>query len=183
MAGSEFIARAAESGDVHLIPFWDVLVGKIRRWIRTSGFNLSVTSGDIRRLLAEAVGLQGRQPNRDAIESEESKLAKASLRDLTSTPEFIKWFGEGALASRISHNDGKPMVVYHGTDQGFTTFKVSKEGAFGRGIYLTSDPSKASTFAGQDSANGITKESEGQNVMPVYTMAFWSMTVKATSMR
>lgn len=39
------------------------------------------------------------------------------------TPEFLNWFGE----SKVTDNDGKPMVVYHGSPvKGFDTFDLSK---------------------------------------------------------
>jgi hypothetical protein len=46
---------------------------------------------------------------------------------------FKKWFGD----SKVVDEQGRPMIVYHGTDNKFDMFKISKYGANGPGIYLT----------------------------------------------
>jgi hypothetical protein len=46
--------------------------------------------------------------------------------DVTETPEFKRWFGK----SRVVDEQGKPLVVYHGTNaKKFDSFDTSKEGA------------------------------------------------------
>lgn len=54
----------------------------------------------------------------------------------TETPTFKKWFGKSVVTV-----DGKvgsePLVVYHGTNAKFDSFKRSKHGQAGDGIYLT----------------------------------------------
>lgn len=48
-------------------------------------------------------------------------------RARTDTPEFKKWFGKSQAVDR----DGKPMVVYHGTDaEMFSVFDTSDAGAW-----------------------------------------------------
>lgn len=46
---------------------------------------------------------------------------------------FYEWFGD----SIVTDNKGRPMVIYHGTDQEFSEFKPSKYGSIGPGIYFT----------------------------------------------
>jgi len=46
---------------------------------------------------------------------------------------FWKWFGN----SKVVDKQGNPIVVYHGTDNKFDVFRISKYGAMGSGIYLT----------------------------------------------
>ena len=61
---------------------------------------------------------------------------------------------------------GKPIVLYHGTNQNIAIFKLSKEGALGKGIYMTPDPAFASEYA-MTSAFDI-KHKSGNNVLPLY---------------
>ena len=42
----------------------------------------------------------------------------------TETPEFKKWFGE----SKVKDEKGKPLVVYHGTDEDFDVFDKNLRG-------------------------------------------------------
>lgn len=46
---------------------------------------------------------------------------------------FIEWFGN----SKIVDDDGKPLVVYHGTNREIDVLFPSKYGSNGPGIYLT----------------------------------------------
>ena len=71
-----------------------------------------------------------------------------SRTDQTNTPEFKAWFGD----SKVVDANGKPLVVYHGTDAEFTEFKASDGGLFGSGIYLTSDVEDASQYGDNNMA-------------------------------
>lgn len=67
----------------------------------------------------------------------------------TETDAFARWFGD----SKVVDEDGKPLVVYHGTTHDFDTFdpdKANIEGHFGKVIYLTDDPLDLSeNYAGE----------------------------------
>jgi hypothetical protein len=65
------------------------------------------------------------------------------------TEAFKKWFGE----SKVVDADGKPLVMYHGTnksEQGdaFTQFDTygSNYGLMGQGSYFTDNPDLASSY-------------------------------------
>jgi len=45
--------------------------------------------------------------------------------DVTQTPAFRKWFGD----SKVVDESGKPLVVYHGTNQQIDAFDISRGGA------------------------------------------------------
>lgn len=64
-------------------------------------------------------------------------------RDVTNSPEFKRWFGD----SKVVDEQGKPLVVYHGTGEDFAVFKPSDGGAFGPGIYLADTPAEAQRWA------------------------------------
>lgn len=65
----------------------------------------------------------------------------------TATPEFKTWFGD----SKVVDAEGKPQVMYHGSNSEFRIFRGGR-------IYFTADPSYASRYATHNDAN----------VMPVY---------------
>lgn len=71
---------------------------------------------------------------------------------------FAAWFG----GSKVVNEQGKPMVVYHGTNADFSAFAAA-DGWYGRGMYFTADP-----VAADDFANDIADDTGGQNIKPVY---------------
>ena len=71
----------------------------------------------------------------------------------TQTPEFKRWFGD----SKVVDENGEPLVVYHGTDQDFSEFKISRTGWLGKGFYFTDNREQAARY--------------GKNVMAVYLKA------------
>ena len=81
--------------------------------------------------------------------------------DQTQTPEFRRWFGN----SKVVDANGKPLVVYHGTDADFSEFSDDKIGAAtdaggnGRGFYFAADSGYASVYAGKK---------DGANIVPAY---------------
>lgn len=69
-----------------------------------------------------------------------------------------KWFG----GSKVVDANGKPLVVYHGTNKEFQSYDINKAAAIDTaGFYFTKDPGDASMYA---KAWGTT----GSNVQPVY---------------
>lgn len=56
----------------------------------------------------------------------------------TSLPEFKAWFGD----SKVVDAEGKPLVVYHGTNHEFSEFKPGTAGA----SWFSTDESHASSF-------------------------------------
>lgn len=69
---------------------------------------------------------------------------------------FWRWFGD----SKAVDEQGRPLVVYHGTPRTFSVFQPSRAGNFGGGIYLASDLNQAEEFAYGDDG--------GDNIMPVF---------------
>ena len=101
---------------------------------------------------------------------------RSSAKRQTETPEFKRWFGD----SKVVDADGKPLVVYHGTDKDFSAFDPSRIGDnFGvdeEGFFFTSSKIRASGYADPESefaaaGMGVRRGAEprsGSNVMPVY---------------
>lgn len=82
----------------------------------------------------------------------------------TDTPEFAAWFGD----SKVVDENGKPLVVYHGTDRQFSgeSFSAQESGRrdfgwWGRGFYFTAEPTAADAYSSDE---------DGQmgQVIPVY---------------
>ena len=94
--------------------------------------------------------------------------------DQTNTPAFRKWFGD----SKVVDDQGKPLVVYHGTTADIASFDLAKRGASTghrtakAGFFFSASPSVAQDFAGStaDFATWPPKQAwtPGANVMPVY---------------
>jgi hypothetical protein len=75
------------------------------------------------------------------------RLSKMSSTDeVLESSSFKKWF----KGSKVVDEQGKPLVVYHGTDKAFNTFKPGRSG----GIYFTERADFAKDF--------------GRSIIPVY---------------
>ena len=77
----------------------------------------------------------------------------------TDTLEFKKWFKD----SKVVDENGKPLVVYHGTTHDFDRFDMGEEGAF-----FAAKPSVAGVFTLKDPEESYTDFDEGASIMPVY---------------
>ena len=74
-----------------------------------------------------------------------------SLRSgsVTETPAFKRWFG----GSKVVDENGKPLVVYHGTINDIEQFDITKfgridSGHLGRGFYFSDTADQARVYAG-----------------------------------
>jgi replication initiation and membrane attachment protein DnaB len=107
--------------------------------------------------LARGYRSQGLDPTAAAIQavSDQAEIAQSRLAELstadrqvestplpskrvadtpqTETENFKRWFGD----SKVVDAQGKPLVVYHGTERDFDAFKVGSALGWGRGIYFT----------------------------------------------
>jgi hypothetical protein len=87
----------------------------------------------------------------------------------TETEEFKEWFGD----SKVVDSDGKPLVVYHGTNVEFNEFRPSKNGQLGAGIYLSPWESDADNYGNRKIKAYVKMENpyliEGRRNAPLYT--------------
>ena len=112
--------------------------------------------------LAQLAGLQlpGGLPKDGFIHSirESGSKVNTKLENVTHSQQFKRWFGDWEnkpySASKVVDADGKPLVVYHGTDADFTVFK-SKDGNYW-------------FSASEDYAEAMAEERGGNRVMPTY---------------
>ena len=103
-------------------------------------------------------------------------VAKRTREDVEQSPEFLRWFGKSAVVDE----QGKPAVMYHGTRGDFDTFELSSanpDAYVGRGIYLTTDPDSASTYAYAAGSHDV------GSVMPLYLSAKRPFDVDGSSLK
>ena len=95
-----------------------------------------------------------------------------SARLNTDTPEFRNWFGE----SKVVSEDGKPMVVYHGTTKVISKFSNKKvnsanyAGASKNAHFFSENPEVANSYAGRVTSDDFMESTfgKGGNVIPAY---------------
>ncbi len=112
--------------------------------------------------LMHNAGLQlpGNLPKDGSIHSirESGSKVNTKLENVTHSQQFKRWFGDWVnkpySASKVVDVDGKPLVVYHGTDADFTVFK-SKDGNYW-------------FSASEDYAEAMAEERGGNRVMQTY---------------
>ena len=89
-----------------------------------------------------------------------SQLSKRPIitPKVKGTPAFKKWFGKGVLV----HEDGTPMVMYHGTKEDFTEFKPNKKAKVDW-TFFSPDPDFSSEMAFNQA---FPKRLENENLDP-----------------
>ncbi|MDR1076350.1 MAG: LPD5 domain-containing protein [Xanthomonadaceae bacterium] len=95
-------------------------------------------------------------PNGQNVLHEQDIVNRGQAEDQTQTSAFRRWFGD----SKVVGADGKPLVVYHGTQNAFTKFdgsRIKSEEAF----FFTDDSQVAKTYSDPD-------EDGSGNVVPVF---------------
>jgi len=130
--------------------------------------------------IKSATGNNGQfDPSNADIRFSRSTLGNTMLsrtQSQTDTPEFKRWFGD----SKVVDDQGRPLVVYHGTRGDISVFdygRVKSRFQSSEGLYFTARPLHASVYADgvDNAANDFDPTSsfakpvaDGANVMPVY---------------
>ena len=107
------------------------IITAIRMWIdrviaklRGLGSEKFVSDLDAaRKIMAKAVAnyAEERRKGLNADKQDGSKFSRET-RAQTNTPEFAKWFGD----SKVVDENGRPLVVYHGTSADISVFDTEK---------------------------------------------------------
>ena len=102
------------------------------KWITVKGNHIPIKKGQTEDEAVKAF-----------LSKVESKGSK-KVADKTQTKEFKEWFG----GSKVVDKEGKPLVVYHGTDTKFDSFDESKikRSVLGYGFNFTEDLNTAKEF-------------------------------------
>lgn len=171
-AAEEVLAEMAETSPT--IGFVTRAIAAIRTWLRETIpalKNLELTDAEIIRSYIT--------PAREFVTRQNESVSAAVGRamgtvfpgvafqrgagDQIETPEFKRWFGE----SKVVDAEGKPQVVYHGTNKTFDVFDADaarsiQTDATAQGFYLTRYPEDASGYATGRSGR------DGANILPVF---------------
>ncbi len=90
----------------------------------------------------------------------------------TETKAFMDWFGD----SKVVDENGKPLVVYHGTNKSFDKFDPETRGSINEadsdsrmGFFFSDDAEVASSYSTR-AVYELGEDTAGANVMPVYLM-------------
>lgn len=134
----ELVSHMAENGPPNLKQRIKEYLGAIKQWLAAHGFpRLSKLSDlDLAYLMkqARAAVINGRSEN-----FEGTAFQRKSGIDQTDTPEFKAWFGD----SKGVDAEGKPLVVYHGTNADFDTFAPDTG-------WFTDSPAEAEVYGRAD---------------------------------
>lgn len=84
----------------------------------------------------ETIEVDGKE--RTVYNSNGDRIAKSA----EALRNFYKWFGD----SKVVDYKDRPLVVYHGTNVEFDTFKLSSDGNFGSGIYMADSREMAKNY-------------------------------------
>ena len=119
------------------------------------------TVGKTRRFAGDAI-----IPDRITVDGVERPTRNSNGKYIYPTKQgienFWKWFG----GSRVVDEQGRPLMVYHGTLKDFNSFDISKtgqnsdSGMWGSGFYFSSSPQYAETYAKRNNKTG--------SIIPVY---------------
>jgi hypothetical protein len=98
----------------------------------------------------------------DQVERGLPMFMRQPNQDQTQSPAFKAWFGD----SKVVDSEGKPLVVYHGTDKKFTEFTVGSAPGWGRGIYFTDNKENTIEFGERtiEAYLSIQKPVDGDNL-------------------
>jgi len=92
--------------------------------------------------------------------------AHPTLADaIKNNKAFKTWFKDSA----VTHTDGRPMVMYHGTTAVFDHFQADEtpDTWYGMGAYFTDNPNVAGEYASTRTASNATRVDKGASIYPV----------------
>lgn len=156
----ELLARIAEESPTLKSRVLEI-IGMVRNWLRSHGFKhlAAGTDADLLYLLKRGrEALSGGSANNgtDIVFSRKNPKDGRSADERTTKVEantdpeaFKRWFGN----SKVVDADGKPLVVYHGTNADFSAFDAdrlgeqSNAGSAKLGFFFASNPAVASSYA------------------------------------
>ena len=175
------------------------VINAVKQFLRRLGVPVgAITDKEVLGLIANARKAVVSGPVRAAMPAKEQ--AKYAGDEDKFTPAFRKWFGK----SKVVDENGKPLVVYHGTDKdissfwsGFSGSNTMNYGMYGKAPgYFTKSIVEATGYAVGNAKRQIYRGNqtrpnfietptgqlkEGANVMPVYISIKNPLNVKSHS--
>jgi hypothetical protein len=145
IAAEEVLAEMAQNNPQ--LGFVQRAIAAIRSWLRKMGFDIKMTDAEIIREFIEPARAFVQRGNQERDVADLVAAFDRGEADQTETEAFKRWFGD----SKVVDADGKPLVVYHGTDADFGAFDLGRAGAvgerFAEAAFFTSDPDVAGSYA------------------------------------
>jgi len=99
------------------------------------------------------------------------KLDAAALADLLNrfvsfAPHAKSSISDDLPSAKYIAKQGKPLVVYHGTNADFSEFKTTRGGEFGPAIYFTDSPREAGEYS--EAVKGVSFSAPSAHIMPMF---------------
>jgi len=142
---------------------------EVQKAIKELGFDSFYVAehGDKNLAVYEPTQIKSATGNEGTYDINNPDIRK-SLRTAPDTPEFKRWFKE----SKAVDENGKPILMYHGTNRDFNEPRTQSKGAF----FVTPSLNFAnkyaandlSWFSGKKAKAGMDYVESGANVMPVW---------------
>lgn len=145
--------KASREQSGHRAPRGDVPPGATRTTTEGRKVDIQSTQAAKEKPVSEMTvdelrqALTDKEAEKQAAQAPDTRLFQKVNQ--TETPEFKAWFGD----SKVVDDNGKPLVVYHGTAADFTEFShaaaYTGEGASqsGSGFYFTTERESSSNYA------------------------------------
>ena len=167
----EALADMAGEGKARDLRGWDKLLATVRNWLtkvsRAIGSKMVWTDDMVADFVA-GMTRQGLTVNAGVMPmGGGTEVLNSRAVDQTQTEAFRKWFGD----SKVVDAQGKPLVVYHGTNSDFAKFDPEQSREDGT-LFVTPSQKIASEFALYRTTWG------GANVMPLYVKADKILTIE-----
>ena len=99
------------------------------------------------------------------VDGVERPRLNSNGKPIAQTDEGIRNFWKWFSGSKITDDQGRPLVVYHGTNADFSEFKVTRGGEFGPAIYMTDNKREAGEYG--DAVKGVSFAAPSAHIMPV----------------
>ena len=142
---------------VRALKGWNKLVAWVRRQFRKLGWVQEWTDRDVEDLVLQALAQAKKGPRAPFGVSRASAYARTPRFGAvdTASPEFKRWFGD----SKVVDAAGRPLVVYHWTDNDFTVFDMSMSG---EGAHFGTKKAATDRSRGMDGIGYEIEEEDGQ---------------------
>lgn len=148
--------------------FADQKTGLMPEWTWTEGRAPDADGGVLNQAPAvdqqDAAQPAGALPETIDVDGVQRPARNSNGQPIAATEDgirnFWRWFGD----SKVVNEQGRPLVVYHGTNADFNEFDPEAQGSSGQGsgepgFFFEASPDNAARY---------TRQGDGANVMPVY---------------
>lgn len=153
----EIIAKIGETAAGRKSSIWRDILAAVNRFLLKMGFSKQINKNELADLVEGALKrtmANASRPTKAAGSGRPTTDSRGKTIHPTAEGQrnFWRWFGD----SKVVDEQGRPLVVYHGTTRDVSEFK--RTSALG-GFYFSADSMYSSMYAGQE---------DGANMIPAY---------------